>query len=46
MFPPVIKAQRTEPSMNAHLTDLVKCVAKLHEARLKACHCIKEFHLR
>jgi hypothetical protein len=46
MFPPLIKARRIDPSMNAHLADLVKCVAKLHEARLKACHYIKEFHLR
>jgi hypothetical protein len=46
MFPPVVKAQRTEPLMNAHLAALVKRVAELHRVRLKACHCVEEFHLQ
>jgi hypothetical protein len=46
MFPPIIKAQRTEPPMNAWLAALVKRVAELRMAGLKACHCIEEFHLR
>jgi hypothetical protein len=45
LFPPIIKAQWTEPPMNARLAALVKRVVQLHEAGLKACHCIKEFHL-
>jgi hypothetical protein len=32
--------------MNSHLPALFKCVAELHEAGLKACHCIEEFHLQ
>jgi hypothetical protein len=31
--------------MNAHLATLVKCLAELCEAGLKACYCIEEFHL-
>jgi hypothetical protein len=31
--------------MNIHLSALVKHVAELHEAGLKACHCIEEFYL-
>jgi hypothetical protein len=46
LFPPIIKAQRREPSMDARLTALVMRVAELREAGLKACHCIEEFHLR
>jgi hypothetical protein len=46
LFPPIIKDKRNEPLMNDRLTALVKRMAKLHEAGLKACHCIKEFHLR
>jgi hypothetical protein len=45
MFPPVIKDKRNEPPMNDRLTALVKHVAKLHEAGLKACYCVEEFHL-
>jgi hypothetical protein len=44
LFPLVVKAQRKVPPMNAHLAALVKRVSELHEARLKVCHCIKEFH--
>jgi hypothetical protein len=32
--------------MTDRLAALVKCVAKLHQARLEACHCVEEFHLR
>jgi hypothetical protein len=32
--------------MNDRLTALVEHVAELHKAGLKACHYIKEFHLR
>jgi hypothetical protein len=45
MFPPVIKAQWKESPMNTRLAALVKSVAELREAGLKACQCIKEFHL-
>jgi hypothetical protein len=46
LFPPVIKDKRTEPPMNERLFALVKRVAKLCEAGLKACHCVEEFHLQ
>jgi hypothetical protein len=46
LFPPVIKDKRTEPPMNERLFALVKRVAELCEAGLKACHCVEEFHLR
>jgi hypothetical protein len=46
LFPPVIKAQRTKPSMNARLAALVKRVPELRAAGLKACHYIEEFHHR
>jgi hypothetical protein len=46
LFPPIIKDQWNEPPMNDRLTALVEHMAELHEARLKACHYIKEFHLR
>jgi hypothetical protein len=46
LFPPIIKDKRNEMSMNDRLTALVKRVAELYEAGLKACHCIEEFHLR
>jgi hypothetical protein len=45
LFPPIIKDERNEPSMNNRLTALVKSVAKLREAGIKACHCVKKFHL-
>jgi hypothetical protein len=44
LFPPVIKAQRKEPPMNARLTALVKRVYELRAIGRKACHCIEEFH--
>jgi hypothetical protein len=46
LFPPIVKAQRTKLSMNARLAALVKRVAELHRAVLKACHFVEEFHLR
>jgi hypothetical protein len=46
LFPPIIKDKWNKPPMNDRLTALVKHVAKLREAELKACHCVKEFHLR
>jgi hypothetical protein len=46
MFPLVVKAQRIEPLLNACLSALVKGIAELHRAGLKACHCVEEFHLR
>jgi hypothetical protein len=45
LFPPIIKDKQNEPTMNTHLSALVKRVAELCEARLKACHCVEEFHL-
>jgi hypothetical protein len=45
LFPPIIKDKWNDPSMNDRLTALVKRVAELHEVGLKACHCVKEFHL-
>jgi hypothetical protein len=46
MFPPIVKDKWKEPLMNDRLSALVKRVAELCKARLRACHCIKEFHLR
>jgi hypothetical protein len=46
LFPQIIKAQRREPPMNTRLAALVKRVAELRKAGLKACHCIEEFHLQ
>jgi hypothetical protein len=46
LFPPIIKDKWNEPPMNDRLTALVKHVAKLCTAGLKACHCIEEVHLR
>jgi hypothetical protein len=46
MFPSIIKDKWNEPPMNDCLTALVKRVAELCEAELKACHCVDEFHLR
>jgi hypothetical protein len=36
LFPPLIKDKRGEPSMTLRLATLVKWVAELHEAGLKA----------
>jgi hypothetical protein len=46
LFPPVVKAQWKELSMNARLAALVKLISELRAARLKVCHCIEEFHHR
>jgi hypothetical protein len=46
LFSLVVKAQQKELSMNARLATLVKHIVELHEAGLKVCHCIEEFHLR
>jgi hypothetical protein len=46
LSPLVLKAQHTEPLMNVCLTALVKRVAELRRARLKACHYVEKFHLR
>jgi hypothetical protein len=46
LFPPVVKAQRQESSMNARLAALVNRVSKLRRVGLKACHCVEESHLR
>jgi hypothetical protein len=43
--PPVIKDKRNESPMNNRLSSLVKCVGKLREAGLRACHYVEEFHL-
>jgi hypothetical protein len=43
--PSIIKDKRNEPLMNNRLSALVKRVAKLREVELRACHCVKEFHL-
>jgi hypothetical protein len=45
-FPLLIKDKRGEPSMTPCLATLVKRVAELHEAGLKACHYAEEFTLR
>jgi hypothetical protein len=45
LFPLIIKDKRNEPPMNDRLIALVKLVAELHEAGLKACHYMEEFHL-
>jgi hypothetical protein len=46
MFPPAIKNKRLEPPMINRLAALTKRVAKLCQAGLEACHCVKEFYLR
>jgi hypothetical protein len=45
MFLLIIKDKRNEPSMNNRLSALVKRVARLCEAGLRACHYVEEFHL-
>jgi hypothetical protein len=42
MFPPIIKDKWNESPMNDRLTTLVKHVAELREAGLKACHSVEE----
>jgi hypothetical protein len=44
-FPPFVKEKRGVPPMTPRLAALVKRVAELREARLKACHCAEEFTL-
>jgi hypothetical protein len=46
MFPPNIDNKQSEPKMIVFLAALVKRVAELCEADLKACHCAEEFNLR
>jgi hypothetical protein len=46
LFPPNINNKWSEPKMTTRLTTLIKQVAELHEAGLKACHCAEEFNLR
>jgi hypothetical protein len=44
--PPIIKDKQNEPLMNSCMSALVKHVAELCKAGLRACHYIEEFHLR
>jgi hypothetical protein len=46
LFPPDVKDKRNELKILTHLSALVKRVAELYEAGLKACHCTKDFYLR
>jgi hypothetical protein len=46
LFPPFVKDKWGRPLMTPRLAALVKRVAKLREAGLKACHYDKEFTLR
>jgi hypothetical protein len=46
LFPPLVKDKRGEPPMILCLVALVKQVAELREAGLKACHRIEEFTLQ
>jgi hypothetical protein len=46
LFPPAIKNKRTKPPMTDHLSMLTKRIAELHQAGLKACHCVKEFYVQ
>jgi hypothetical protein len=46
VFPPAIKDHRKEPSMIDRLAALVRRVAELRQAGLKACHYVEEFYLR
>jgi hypothetical protein len=46
LFPTAIKNKGSEPLMTDRLAVLTKRVAKLHQAGLEACQCIKEFYLR
>jgi hypothetical protein len=46
LFPLAIKNKRSEPPMTDRLAALTKLVAKLRQADLEACHCVKEFYLR
>jgi hypothetical protein len=44
--PPNVKDKQKEPRTVAHLSALVKQVAKLHEDNQKVCHCTEEFYLQ
>jgi hypothetical protein len=46
LFPPAIKNKRMELLMADRLAALIKHVAKLCQAGLEACLCVKEFYLR
>jgi hypothetical protein len=46
LFPPDVTDKRNEPRMLARLSDLIKWVAELQKAGLKACHCTEEFYLQ
>jgi hypothetical protein len=45
LFPQFIKDKWGEPAMMPRLAALIKRVAELHEAGLKACHYAEEFTL-
>jgi hypothetical protein len=45
LFPPIVKDKRNELSMNSHLSALDNRMVILHEAGLRVCHCVEEFHL-
>jgi hypothetical protein len=46
LFPPAIKNKWKEPPMTDCLAALVKRAIELRQARLKVCHCVKEFHVQ
>jgi hypothetical protein len=46
LLPPLINNKRGEPKKTPRLAALVKRVAKLHDASLRACHCVEEFTLQ
>jgi hypothetical protein len=46
LFPPKVKDKWAEPKVTPRLAVLIKRVAELCEARLKACHYAEEFTLR
>jgi hypothetical protein len=46
LFPPAIKDQRKELPMTDRLAALVRHIAELRQAGLKACHCAEEYYLQ
>jgi hypothetical protein len=46
LFPPKVKDKRGDPKVTPRLAVLIKRVAELRQAGLKACHCAKEFTLQ
>jgi hypothetical protein len=46
LLPPLLKDKWKNPEETPRLKALIKRVAELHQARLEACHCAKEFILR